>query len=194
MNDKQRTPVRLVAVPVEEETANLRRMKAKKEIRGHNPSEKTLFLMSWTVFITNLPGEKFGFDKLLELYGLRWRIENIFKTWKSNMSFANIHNVSSIQLRALLTARLITIVITMHHVYNRCAPIIAEHSDRRMSMMKLMRYIQVKVGRLREILLKLAENPKQTALELVRFCAYDKRKRLNYTQKEALAVSNSTLS
>jgi hypothetical protein len=35
----------------------------------------------------------------MALYGLRWRIENIFKTWKSNFSFGKVHTVSEQQLR-----------------------------------------------------------------------------------------------
>ena len=45
MNDKSRTRVRLLAAPVAPEIANLRRMKAKKESKGHNPSKAVLELM-----------------------------------------------------------------------------------------------------------------------------------------------------
>ena len=82
LNDAPRTRVRLVAAPVNDETANVRRMKAKKEMRGHNPSAAVLELMGWTIFITNL-GPEVSFRTLLETYGLRWRIEVIFKAWKS---------------------------------------------------------------------------------------------------------------
>ncbi|MCK4983806.1 MAG: IS4 family transposase, partial [Victivallaceae bacterium] len=109
LNNKERTVVRLVAAPVSEKTANLRRMKSKIQDSGHNPSKKKLFLMSWTIFITNLAVSKYDFKMILGLYSLRWRIESIFKTWKSNMSFAVIHNVSCHQLHALLMARLISI-------------------------------------------------------------------------------------
>jgi hypothetical protein len=194
LNDDDRTPTRIVTARVDEETANRRRMKAKKEIRGHKPSENVLFLMSWTIYITNLPRNKFSFKKLFALYGLRWRIENIFKTWKSNMSFAAIHNVSANQLRAMLTARLITIVITMHCVYYRCAPIIAVNSDKRLSMAKLMRYIQVRSERLTEILSALVRNAKKVAISLIKFCSYDKRKRLNYVQNEEIVLKEISLS
>jgi hypothetical protein len=80
LNDKERTPVRIMATPVSEEIANIRRMKVKKRMNGHNPSANLLFLMGWTIFIINLPREKFSFKTILALYGLRWRIENIFKT------------------------------------------------------------------------------------------------------------------
>ncbi len=194
LNDKQRTPIRVVSAPVSEETANLRRMKEKKKAKGHKPSKKLLFLMSWTIFITNLPRSEFDFKSILDLYGLRWRIETIFKTWKSNMSFATIHRVSSQQLRAMLMARFITITITMHCVYERCGRIISAHTDKNLSMSKLMRYIQVKKERLIEILIELNENPVEVSILLSRFCAYDKRKRLNYVQIEAMTMKEIALS
>jgi len=57
-----------------------------KEVKGRSPSKAVLELMGWTIFITNLR-EEVSFEVLLEIYGLRWRIEVIFKAWKSNMSF-----------------------------------------------------------------------------------------------------------
>lgn len=194
LNDDSKTMVRLVAVPVDEEIANKRRMKAKKEDKGHSPSKKLLFLMSWTIYITNLPRETFKAEKIWALYGLRWRIENIFKTWKSNMSFADIHNVSYNQLHSMLQARLITIVIIMHRVYRPCAEVIANHSNYNLSMAKLMRHIQVKTSRLMTILEGIAMNVKKTAFSLIRSCSYDKRKRLNYNQKENMILNEISLS
>ena len=184
LNDKERTPVRLVTAPVDEQTANTRRRKIKKEIKGHNPSKKLLFLMSWTIFITNLARDKFTFKDILNLYGLRWRIESIFKTWKSNMSFTLIHNVSSHQLRAMIIARLITIVITMHCVYAPCSKYIARTTNSYLSIMKLMRYIQVKKERLLSLLSSIAKGVEESVPVLQRYCTYDKRMRCNFAQME----------
>ena len=189
LNDKERTPVRIVANPVSEEIANTRRMRVKKRMNGHNPSANLLFLMGWTIFIINLPRNKFSFKTILALYGLRWRIENIFKTWKSNMSFGIIHNVSAIQLRATLMARLITIVVIMRGIYRRCNWIIAQNSKRSLSLAKLMRYIQVRKERLVEILVGLVRDSKQAVLPLIRYCSYDmRRKRFNYVQQEEIIL------
>jgi len=195
LNDESRTPIRIVAAPVGEEVANIRRMKAKNEMKGHNPSARVLFLMDWTIFIVNLPRDKFSFKTILALYGLRWRIENIFKTWKSNMAFGLIHNVSSIQLRATLMARLITIVVIMRGIYRQCDRFIAGSSKRRLSLAKLMRYIQVRKERLIEILADLTKNSKRTILSLIRYCTYDMRKkRFNYVQQEELILDEIFLS
>ncbi len=108
LNDAQRTRVRLVAAPVSQQTADLRRMNAKKETKGHNPSQTVLELMGWTIFLTNV-GPEVSFSALLEIYGLRWRIEVIFKAWKSQMYFHVIHRVSSLDLKICLTAKLVGI-------------------------------------------------------------------------------------
>jgi hypothetical protein len=50
MNNKAGTSVRLPAAPVSLEIANLRRMKAKKESKGHDPSKAILELMDWTIY------------------------------------------------------------------------------------------------------------------------------------------------
>lgn len=195
LNDESRTPIRIVAVPVCEEIANIRRMKARKEMKGHNPSTRVLFLMGWTIFIINLSRDKFSVKTILALYRLRWRIENIFKTWKSNMSFGVIHNVSAVQLRATLMARLITIAVIMRSIYRRCDRIIAKNSKHRLSLAKLMRHIQVRKERLVEILAGLVKDSTRTALSLIRYCSYDMRtKRLNYVQQEEFILDEISLS
>lgn len=194
LNNKERTVVRLVAAPVSEKTANLRRMKSKRQDSGHNPSKKKLFLMSWTIFITNLPVSKYDFKMILDLYSLRWRIEIIFKTWKSNMSFAVIHNVSCHQLHALLMARMISIVITMHCIYRRCEKCVWQNSGRYLSLSKLMRYIRVKKERLQKILEKIEKDISKVIFTLTRYCLYDKRKRLNYVEYKELILNELSLS
>jgi hypothetical protein len=87
LNDKDRTPVRIVAKPVDQETADNRRRKAKKDMKGHHPSTQFLQLQSWSVYITTIPSEKADVNTLIEIYALRWRIEIIFKSWKSNLHF-----------------------------------------------------------------------------------------------------------
>ncbi len=187
LNNEQQTPVRLVAAPVDEETANLRRMKAKREVHGHSPSKESLAIMSWTIFITTIPSDKCSFDEILALYGLRWRIENIFKTWKSNMNFAAIHNVSEYQLRTILIARLSMLVTIFHQIFAPLRYHIRIRFDKHLSLMKLLRYLQVN-HKCIEALLGLCSLPSSDVSLLsaiARYCVYDERKkRSNYAQVE----------
>ena len=188
LNNEQQTPVRLVAAPVSEEIANLRRMKAKMNQRGHAPSKVNLALMSWSIFITTIDEHQASFDNLLAIYGLRWRIESIFKTWKSNMNFAVIHNVSKHQLRTIITLRLSMLVIISHHILTPLRHRIFADYGKHLSMMKLMRYLQVNpecINPLIRLFTPLYRTNQSLLDAMARYCVYDSRKkRLNYTQIE----------
>jgi hypothetical protein len=186
LNDDSRTKVRLVVAPVCEVVANNRRMRAKKETMGHNPSERVLALMSWTIYITTIPREQADFNKVFAIYSIRWRIETIFKSWKSNMQFAKIHNVSEKQLRIILTARFIMIVIITHYVYNPWVIKIREKYNRELSMYKLTKYLVKNPEVTIKILAKSRNFKLHNKFEidniLIKYCTYDKRKRMNFNQ------------
>ncbi len=185
LNNPSRTRVRLLAAPVDQETANRRRQKLKKETKGRNPSQELLFLQSWTIFITTVSAEVASFDQLLAMYGLRWRIENIFKAWKSHWHFAQIHNVSQHQLQVLLLSRLIALVLLNRCLYLLACERIRKTYDRILSLMKFTRYLECNPDRKGEILQALSDpQGRHPVLDaLARYCTYDKRQRLNFVQK-----------
>jgi hypothetical protein len=185
LNDENRTKVRLIATPVSQEIANSRRMKAKKEIKGHKPSTESLFLMSWTIFITTIPQSLADFKKVFTIYQLRWRIEIIFKILKSHMNFDKVHNVSENQLKVLLTARFIMIVLSIHFIYLPCYIIIHKIYNRQLSMMKLINYLMKNPMKFVLILAhknKIKQFNESILDSLIRYCTYDKRKRLDFNQ------------
>ena len=171
--------LRLVAVPVPEAVANLRRRKAKKEVKGHAPSAEILALMSWSIFVTTIEDPALTPAMIVELYGLRWRIENIFKTWKSNFNFAKIHSISANHLRLLLTARLIMIVLCFHTAFVPLCKAVRRHADKQLSLMKFMRYINLNRVQL-PYLLAPKRWDKSLLDALSRFCTYDQRARQNF--------------
>jgi hypothetical protein len=188
LNNKQQVPVRLVAAPIDEETANSRRRRAKLSFKGHAPSKEVLELMSWTIFITTIPKSNATFGQILDLYGLRWRIENIFKTWKSNMNFALIHNVSEYQLRTIFIARLSVLVIIFHHIFVPLRHRIRVLFSKSMSMMKLLRYLQINPERISPLTQLECQN-RALLSAIARYCSYDSRKqRLNYAQEEEIIL------
>lgn len=56
----QKTRLRIIAAPVPEEVANIRRMKAKIEAKDRDCSHELLQLMGWTIFITTIKDPNFG--------------------------------------------------------------------------------------------------------------------------------------
>lgn len=191
LNNPARTPVRLVAAPVSEETANLRRMKAKKETKGRNPSKAVLELMDWTIFITTIPRTLADFARILAVYGLRWRIEIIFKAWKSHMSFHLLHRVSKLQVEILLKARLLLITCATNILHGPLAAALRSRYGRRLSLLKFMRYLSLAPANFLRALRCLSSGDALTHIflkALVRYCCYDKRKRQNFSKIwEALA-------
>ena len=171
--------VRLLAVPVDEETANLRRMKTKKEMKGHAPTKELLDLMSWTIFVVTIKDKSITFKEIFRLYKLRWRIENIIKTWKSEFCFDKLHNVSEHQLRTLITARLIMITICYHHVYLPACEVVKRRCGKRVSLMKLMHYIRKYIDNLSDIFNFRCWSVKRVQ-GIAKYCTYEKRKRADF--------------
>lgn len=191
LNNASRTRVRLVTAPVDTETANLRRMKAKKETRGHHPSPAVLELMDWTIFITTIPATLASFKEILAIYGLRWRIEIIFKAWKSHMKFPLLHRVSKLQMAILLKARLLIIAACANLVYGPLERMLLQNYDRRLSLLKFMRFLSQSPTHFIRVLQSFSLSTQENrALHkaLVRYCCYDKRKHRNYSDTwDALA-------
>jgi len=186
LNNEEKTIVRLVANPVNEQTANKRKMKAKKENRA-SPSKDYLKLLSWSIYITTIPKDQEDPAALFVLYSLRWRIEIIFKSWKSNMCFDKIHNVSNIQLHILIIARFIMILICTQNIYHRCRIILKKHCGKYLSLIKLTHYLfrnPKKIAALYYEISKYEGEMSENISSLARYCTYDKRKnRLNYEQQ-----------
>ncbi|MEI7664103.1 MAG: IS4 family transposase [Bacteroidota bacterium] len=182
LNNPERTRVRLLAAPVSQQLANDRRRKAKKEMKGHNPPKELLKLMGWTIFITTIPRSEADFDRIMKIYSFRWQIEIIFKTWKSHLNFAKVHNVSAMQLSVLLTARLIMIVVVTHGLFAPICMKISRIYNRNISMMKFMHYIRQNPEKIPALLdnIQMNSNQRDKDFELViKYCAYDKRQRPN---------------
>lgn len=179
IGSEQPCPIRLIAFPVPEETANLRRMKAKKQMKGHAPSKELLKLMSWTIFLTTITDPLITPKEIAVLYGLRWRIENIFKTWKSFFNFQKVHNVHEIQLRVLLKARLIMITLAYERLFLPLSCKLTKMCKNPLSLIKFMRYITQNIELLPRYL-NAPTSSTQLCEALQRYCVYEKRHRTNF--------------
>lgn len=182
------TPVRLVAAPVPQEVADRRRYKAKKETKGHQPGHEVLFLMGWTIFVTSLMSSRFAIEDFMALYGLRWRIEIIFKSWKSHLGFDKIHTVSAVQLRLILTARFIAAVLFYERIYVPLARQVHQAGRSTVSLVKLIRYLSRNLKAIPALLSAVAGNPKGLQVA-IQYCTYDKRKRQNFIEKKSHALA-----
>lgn len=189
LNNEAKTIVRLLAYPVSKEVADNRRRKAKNE-KKQSPTKEYLESLSWSIYITTITDERIDYAFIYKVYGLRWRIEIIFKCWKSNMAFDKIHNVSKVQLNVLLLGRFIMVVICAQLIFWRCWPIVKMDFNRDLSLLKLTKYLFRHTLKIVSLLAEINDPDKRSQVSIkavAKFCAYDKRKRPNYQQKiEAL--------
>ena len=185
LSDKSFPVVRLIAFPVSEEIANVRRMKAKKEMKT-TPSRELLELLSWSIFITSIDQHEADYDFIFKAYALRWRIETIFKSWKSNMEFSKIHNVSKTQISIILFARFIMIIICIQYIYSPARMIIRKHLGNFLSMIKVVRYLMKNPNKIISIVKELTcyrEKINYHLNALAKYCTYETRKRKNFEQQ-----------
>ena len=108
---------RLVARPAPEAVANERRRKARANHDGrYQPVREHLVLMGWNIFVTNVSREVWPPQCLGPLYRLRWRIEMIFKSWKSHLGLRQFNARSACLLRLSVMTKLLFCVL----VYRFC--------------------------------------------------------------------------
>jgi hypothetical protein len=136
---EQRVRVRLVAQPVPEAVANQRRRQASSNRdRRHPPSPERLLLLGWNIFITNVPRQVWPPQALAELYRLRWRIEVIFKAWKSHLGLCRINRRTAPMVRLSVMAKLLFCLLVCrccNHLELLCG------GKRHVSLLRLARII-----------------------------------------------------
>jgi hypothetical protein len=187
LNNKEMTKVRIIAKAVDQETADNRRRKAKIDTRGHNPTQALLKLMDWTIYLTTIDSSLANAELIEQLYRVRWRIELLFKAWKSHMHFAKLHNVSQNQFYVQMLARLITIVIFTKKLFTPLALKMRELHQRELSMTKFLKYITKNPEELKVIIIAIAKKAKDLSKildKLKMYCVYDKRKKITLRDLE----------
>jgi len=187
LNNEEKTKVRLMSSPVEKSVADERRRKAKKESKHKNPSKEYLEQQDWTIFISTIVNTDIDFNDIQKLYSLRWRIEIIFKGWKSNLNFSKLHNISEVQCYVMLFARFFMAILFTNFFYKHCKIIVYEKYKKHLSLIKIQKYLvkypQLMADLFEEIIKKKNKEKKGSILKLCKYCCYDKRTdRMNFNQ------------
>jgi hypothetical protein len=80
--------VRIIASALPPEKAAEARKKREQEAKkkGKELQPDTLFLVGWSLLITNLPKRPWSSKRIIQLYRARWQIELLFKRMKQMMS------------------------------------------------------------------------------------------------------------
>lgn len=145
-------------------------------------------LLGWEIFLTNVSPAVLDPDTICSLYGLRWRVEIIFKSWKSHFSFASTTEGSKEYLESLLNARLIYITLFQTSWFRELQWRVHASSGRDLSLLKTARlFVNLSCILL---LLPIHREFLEAVLEqVVTHCTYEQRSdRLNYQQMHTALV------
>lgn len=173
---KEKLPVRLVAIRVPQAVEQERKRKAlKNRNQKASHSEAYIDLLAFTIFITNVPPTVWKPMQLLKVYAYRWRIEIIFKCWKSHFKFEDFFKTKQ-QLsvpRAQITLRLLLIWILLFFVrlFNFFVLEVYHKKQKFVSILKFARFFKDHFKKL----VSLFDKDFYTEL-VAKYCTYQKRK------------------
>jgi transposase len=103
----------LIVSRVNERTYKKRLAKAKIAARskGYNVSRHFKTCAALSVYITNIPKAWLGTKQIKETYDLRWQIELIFKTWKSQAGIDKVKAMKVERFQCQILARFLWILL-----------------------------------------------------------------------------------
>lgn len=187
IGSEQKVKVRLVILPLSNEQANEKRYRAKCDRdKRMNHSAEYYELLAYCLFITTEGKTEFTAKHIAKLYGLRWRIENIFKCWKSQFHLQELIpkscELTKDRVESIIYMMLIFIVLFQVAIYNCIIVLCEKTKDCFISLTKLCQYIT-------NNFMKFFTRSLKSLIPEIRFyCAYGKRNdRLNYVQKLKLS-------
>jgi len=185
---EEQLPMRVVAIKVPPQIEQQRKRKMRKD-KLERRSDDYLEMLGWCIYVTNISEEELGAKEIQRLYGYRWRIEIIFKAWKSNINLNYYFNKKKkfSPPRAIITFYLILIWLSLFFVrwYNFFLIRIFEKKNKILSLFKFTDFLKENFEKIDEIAFE-----EETTIYLAKYCSQQKRKQkssieliylLNYT-------------
>lgn len=181
---QKKLPVRLIAQRVPEEVYQKRLEKAKNDRHNDaNHSQEYYQMLAWTLIITNVPKEIWDFKQVIRAYSFRWRIEMIFKCWKSSFQLQEIFKnktwirpPAAVMFLYLILAFLTLIFVPL---YRYCQQ---QLWDKRQVWLSIFKFADFVKEHLSDLLFSAVLDD-YLLDHLAYFCSYQKRKdRKNYLE------------
>lgn len=179
LGKKKSIEVRLVAIELPEDVVNERRRKVKQDRNKRtNHSKEYLELLRWCIFITNVEEEIWTTEQVAQAYQMRWRIEIIFKCWKSKFNFAHLfkNKQSMTPARALISFYLLLAFLTLFFVrwYDYFLDKVYQTTGRIISLFKFADFVKIFFDELTQ-----SNDLSVLVKNVASFCKQDKRRRLS---------------
>ena len=169
---KDKVPVRLVVVPLPDEIADERVRKSHcNRDKKMNPGKLHDKWSRFNVYVNNVPRSVWGVTQVVKAYCLRWKIETIFKSWKSGLNMASMLQCIKNKHRVKTTIMLMLIHITIFtlHVFIPYGIKIKNEKGKDLSVIKCMTFLGKHA-------LKILEADEGYLIQLLeKHCSYEKR-------------------
>ncbi|MCP4267626.1 MAG: IS4 family transposase [Candidatus Brocadiaceae bacterium] len=137
-----RIPMRLVVRKLPKEKARKRIDSARKDRHSKaNHSAAYYELLKYEIYLTNISEDILSAKQIAQLYGLRWHIEILFKSWKSYANFKDVFDKERMSYhRTMFTiyALLIEFVFLLTNIYQYVKKEIKRLTTRHLSILKFM--------------------------------------------------------
>ncbi len=179
LTDSGRLPVRLIARKVPAHVAEERRRKARSDRdKRSSPSRNRLDLLDWEIFITNVPRAAWNADTVAQVYGFRWRVEILFRIWKSYLNLTDIpQHLSRYQVLCLALCRILYAI----GFHSSMWQVVKHTVDRHGGQASLIKTFKLFTGPSKRNLAQLSASDPALFTELVlEYCTYEKRSRLSF--------------
>jgi hypothetical protein len=183
VSDSFKVPVRLIANKLPHDVAEQRRKKEKNHPdRRRNINKENLELLGWEIYITNILSTVWDDKTVCDVYRLRWRIEIIFKAWKSFFQIAAVPQARLERVECHIYFTLIAITLFHSHLYIKTVEMAYLRTGQFISLLKFYNYFKEQVWHWTQIFTE--NNGVKNFIEFaIYYCRYDKRiKRISYPQ------------
>lgn len=178
---KKHKKMRLVILPLPPKLADERKRKARRDRdKRLNHNKEYYQLLGYSIFITNIPQTICSAEEVSKLYGLRWQIEIVFKSWKSGFSLEKLtplkcNNPDRIYCMIYLWLIFILLFHTLWVNYDQ----LYLQKNANLSILKSASFFSYFFP-----LILIEKNEKRFRRLMLSKCRYDKRKdRINLMQK-----------
>jgi len=178
-------PVRLVGIKLPKNVADRRKHRAKQDSDTRkNHSKEYMKHLEWNLYVTNIPESMGALNLIIKLYAIRWRIEIIFKSWKSCMNFTLKGNCSEAQLLVLVYSRIIVTTLLTNYYFYRFEQLIYKKSGKALSLIKFIDTIMSHNKYFDYFEMKSSKEKSVMLEALIKHATYERRnKQINYSQE-----------
>lgn len=183
---KSKLPMRLVARKLTKQCKQKKIKSAKRKAHAKcKYTDKYFELLGYEIYLTNIPSNILAAKDIAKMYGLRWYIEILFKSWKSYFNFRLMFEQKKMDYqRTKITIYLLLIqfVYLTNYVYQYIKQQLEEQKHEFISSLKFMDLSKCLLAKILSVnsLSELDQLIPQFALHAV----YEKRKkRKNMNQK-----------